>query len=262
MTYGRKSYLSRENLKDFYSEDRSIVQLADMIHQGVDILAQYKECTAVPSMVDLFEAQSMLFKLYELDMALAKWASEARMDAYYLRTFAAPFDGQPRWIQALMSFPGAPQVNHRYGCLQTAFGWNTYRMLRILLNRTILESKAIHPNLGLSSMLQSLDLIRHLAEEVISSVLSSFVVPIPGKVAAQNEWDICGIRGFFLTGPLTITSEALTEIVTGLEARLKADWVDNIREFIGRWIHNPGTYCIPAQQVLGTEESIPAQLFG
>jgi hypothetical protein len=255
LTYGRESYLSRERLKEFYAEERSIVQLADLIHQGVDLLARYKECTNVPS-VDLFQAQSLLFQLYELDMALAKWAATNEMDAYYLKTFEDPLLGQPRWMQTLLLYPGAPQINHRYDCVQTAFGWNTYRMLRILLNCTILESKTIHPSLGLSNMALALDVIKSLVDEIRSSVLSSFIVPIPGKTAAENEWDICGIRGFFLTGPLTIASETLQTIFTGPEEEEKADWIDNVRAFIGRWIHNPGTYSVPARQDPDIEKSI------
>jgi hypothetical protein len=256
LTYGRESYLSREHLSDFYAEDRAIVKLASLIHQGVDLLARYKECTEEPLNVDLFKAQSLLFQLYELDMALAKWAITNQMDAYYLNKFEYPLLGQPRWMQTLMLYPGAPNINYRYDCLQTAYGWNTYRMLRIRVNCTMLASKSIHSSLGLSNMSEAVDVIKMLVDEICSSVLSTFVVPIPGKSAAENEWDICGIRGFFLTGPLTIASETLRTVVIGAEAEEKADWIDNTRAFIGRWIHNPGTYYVPAQQVPGSEGSV------
>lgn len=256
LTYGRESYLSRELLKEFYSEDRSIIRLGHLIHQSVDLLAQYKECTAMPLLVDLFEAQSLLFKLYELDMALARWAQTQKMDTYYLKTYEDPFLRQPRWVQELMAFPGAPSINHQYHFLQTAFGWNTYRMVRIRLNTTMLASKTIHPSLGPSNIAQTLELIKSLVDEIRSSVLSSFVVPIPGKVGAQNEWDIAGIRGFMMTGALSIASSTLREVITGFEAEMEAGWIDNIRAFIGRWIHNPGTYTVPAWQHLGSENSI------
>lgn len=257
LTYGRESYLSRERLKEFYSEDRSIVRLGHLIHQGVDLLAQYKVCTAVPALVDLFEAQSMLFKLYELDMELARWAQTQQMDTYHLKTYQDPILGQPRWVQEIMLFPGAPSINHQYHFLQTAFGWNTYRMMRIRLNTTMLASKTIHPSLGLSNMAQSRELLKSLVDEIRSSVLASFVVPIPGKVSAENEWDIAGIRGFMMTGALTIASCTLREVITGFEAEIEAGWIDNVRNFIGQWIHNPGTYHVPAQQLLGSERSTP-----
>jgi hypothetical protein len=126
-------------------------------------------------------------------------------------------------MQTLLLYPGAPKINHRYDCVQTAFGWNAYRMLRILLNCTMLASKTIHISLDLSNTTQELAIIKNLIDEICSSVLSALVVPIPGKFTAENNWDICGIRGFFLAGPLTIASETLRTIFTGPEEREKAD---------------------------------------
>jgi hypothetical protein len=87
LTYGGGAYLSREHLKEFYAEDRPIVRLADLVHQGVDLLARYKECTQLSFQADLFNVRSLLLQLRELDIALAKWAARNELDAYYLKIF-------------------------------------------------------------------------------------------------------------------------------------------------------------------------------
>ena len=204
------------------------------MHQGADLLASWREFTAANIIVNSNQALLILRRMRLLDSALADWASNLP-SFFSFGILLNPEAGQHRWVKALLQHPGAPLVMHQYASLQTAYGWNLYRMLRILLNRSILSSRKMFPIYGDENspdFAHPLFVIRELVNGIRSSVLSHFIVSISGKSVAASEQEICGMRGYFLLSPLMVASACLHAFPEYPDENLGAEWVDTVCSFI------------------------------
>jgi hypothetical protein len=177
-------------LRDFYdNEDFPVLQLAGLMHQGVDLLAQWKAA----SEIELNHIKLLLEQISALDMALFNWELGLpqffKTDIYENSLFQ-----KPAWLRSLFAHDGAPTTMHRYDCLQTVFGWNMYRMLRILCNQILLTSGRNYPGLIHLNIPDMFGVVGKLAEDICASVLAHFITKIPGKPMAANELEICGFR--------------------------------------------------------------------
>jgi hypothetical protein len=242
LRYGRPSYLPFELLQHFYNSEFPIVRLTGYMHQGVDLLAQWRQAAASMTNMGPIEIKSLLNRIILLDAELAQWEMSVPLFFTY-GVSLDPHTGQPYWMKSLLAHAGAPPLMHCYESFQNAYGWNLYRALRILLNRTILDSVSTFPLYTHSIELDlktCLLIVKKLVEDICASVLSILIGYIPGKPPAVSEQDICGFRAHGLVSALELARACLRAAVGDPESQLRADWVGSVLSFIAKKIHCGG----------------------
>jgi hypothetical protein len=231
-------------LHEFYDSEFPLIRLGSLMHRSVDLLAQWRQIISRKDTTDLADTEplleSLLIHVVLLDADLSNWELTAPSFLNYGIFNFEEQRLQPRWMLDLLDQPGCPPIMHYYDCLQNLYGWNLYRMVRILLNRAILNSVSTFPfyNLPIGLDLQtSLLVIKKMADDICSSVLSALTVSIPGKPPAVSKQDICGFRVQGLAGALELVRVCLGANLENPESQLRADWVDSVISFIANEIH-------------------------
>jgi hypothetical protein len=210
-----------------------------LMHQIVDAVADWSETSKGHQSID--HVRHGLEQLFMLDDALEEWEKRLPQFWAYEQTdnLAA---GYPGWLWALLEQPGSPDVLHKYDSLPVVYGWNLYRMFRIVLNKMILANIVLLRGLDmqdrpLSSGSERLLAINQLVEDICSSVHAHLSVPIPGKTESLIGAEICGLRTFLLASPLMLASSCLRAKVGNYDAQARADWVDNVLAYIRQIPH-------------------------
>jgi hypothetical protein len=225
-------------VQEFYDSEFPLVRLNGMLHRGVDVLAQWRQCASGTAVAGSNEIELLLSRIVELDAELANWelTTPAWLN-YGVYSFEQQHTGQPHWIRQLLGHPGSPPIMHYYTSLVNVYGWNLYRMLRIFLNKTIINSISTFPQHTHSIALDlktSLLIVKKLADDICACVLSILTVPIPGKLDAASEQDICGIRVQGLTPALQLARTCLRGLSGHPESEMRADWLNCVMSFVSR----------------------------
>jgi hypothetical protein len=210
-----------------------------LMHKIVDAVADWSEISKDIQSID--HCRQNLEQLLRLDDALEEWKQGLPQFWAFKRSDNLA-TGYPGWWCALLELPSSPAILHKYDSLPVAYGWNLYRMFRIVLNKTILAGIVLLPSLDMqirwhSRGSQRIFMIHQLVEDICSSVHAHLSVPIPGKSESLIGPDICGLRIFLLTSPLIVASSCLRAIPGNDSAQAQADWVDNILTYIRRIPH-------------------------
>jgi hypothetical protein len=225
-------------VQEFYQSDFPLVRLNGILHRAVDVLAQWKRCVSGSTITSRVEIELLQCRMMELDAELACW--ELTVPAWYtygVYTTEQRQIGQPRWIRSLLDHPGSPPIMHYYNSLLNVYGWNLYRLLRISLNNSIINSVSTFPLHTCSVALDlnsSLLVVNKLAGDICSSVLSILTISIPGKPEAASEQDICGFRVQGLVPTLKLAHTCLRTLWGHSESQLRADWLDLVISFISQ----------------------------
>jgi hypothetical protein len=210
-----------------------------LMHQIVDVVADWAETSKGLQSAD--DVRQRLELALMLDDALEEWKRGLPHFWTYERS-DNPATGYPGWLWALLEQPGSPDVLHTYDSLPVVYGWNLYRMFRIVLNKMILANIVVLPSLDMhnqppSRASERVLVINQLVEDICSSVHAHLSVPIPGKTESLIGSEICGLRTFLLASPLMLVSSCLRATVGNDDAQARADWVDHVLTYIRRIPH-------------------------
>jgi hypothetical protein len=227
-------------LQDYYQSGLPMVRLSGLLHESVDLLAQLKEDTHAALVDQRHDAQTTAQQILLLDTKLARWESSLPL-FFQFEACPTPEFRQPPWLKNIVTNSGSPSIMHIYDTLQTAHGWNVYRVLRIMLNKAI-TSVQNYDSSNHEIMPGSMVLMERLVNDICASVLSHFLVPIPGKPTATLEQEICGIRAHFLVSPLTAALTYLRSFPDRPLAKSRAEWVESVLAFIAQTFHNRGQW--------------------
>lgn len=210
-----------------------------LIHQSVNALAMLKASYCSSSSVDPAGIPALLPQLILLDDALITWKVTLSSFTAY-RTFK-PSRSQPRWLQKLLDFPGAPEFMARYESITLLLVWNIYRVTRISIARALLKGNQTLAILNQVEVTQRLADVERLVEDICSCVLDILTLPIKGKPEAKTFEQVCGFRSYMLMSPLSLAIETLRTTISGEEAETKARWLEQVLGLVMREMHKSRT---------------------
>jgi hypothetical protein len=238
---GRRSFLPREDLAEYYhGSGEHLHVLISCMHEAADMNADVLSGRMDTTTLDA--CTRVLDSFYELDSATLRWGDHALFEWGAFETHPLDLNGIPTWISGLYNRSGAPEMTYTYTDIATAYAWNLYRVVRIVVNGAIAnltqrvrstwpeEADSRHIDISpASSVLLSLSI------EICCSTLFHYTVPIPGKPEILQVQDICGIRTFLLHIPMDTANICLQRIAEKHAAvQPLADWATLMLNFTRR----------------------------
>jgi hypothetical protein len=184
------------------------------------------DTTTLQGCIDVLEA------FYTLDRMAVNWKDIADSNWEPIQKAPLDFREMPGWVIDLYCRPGAPHEVFTYEDIPTAYAWNLYRLIRIIIYGTILNlTRQIRNRWADVAKMRYTDLspgraiCRSMVEDIRCSILFHYTVAIPGKPETLEAQDICGLRTFLLIIPLDTANVCMHRLADEDESlRPEATW--------------------------------------
>ncbi|KIV98583.1 uncharacterized protein PV09_09630 [Verruconis gallopava] len=241
---GIPSFIPYARLKSFYEESPySIVHATGLVHKAVDLLAlwnayqssQFGTARATPDTGDGEEEQTpLLLRLIDMDMAFDAWEDNVPAVATFFTYETSATSAQPKWLQHLMTHPGAPRYSHTYKNLAVIYTWSMWRMTRMRVAHVLLTAGSKVPHADARRYRLT---IERMATDACRSILPIFSMRVESKPFAGSIDEVCGFRPYLATLPLSMAKETLRELPPTAERCNTMAWIEDVLAFSIKTFH-------------------------